>query len=120
MSPSEQPAARRISDLLGARVSAPDGRRIGHVNDVRLAPGPALRGLRAELVVEGIVVADRHAGSMLGYDRRADQGPWLVRTIVRRVHRNARYVPWAAVRDVSWGEQRLTVDPAGLQPLTTP
>jgi PRC-barrel domain len=94
----------RLHDLLGLPVVAPDGRRLGYVNDVRLSPGPAVRGLHAELVVDGLVVADRHAGSLLGYDRRAEQGPWLVRWAVRALHRKARYVPWRAIRDITWGD----------------
>jgi hypothetical protein len=117
MSPSDVPVTHRISDLLGATVTAQDGRDIGHVNDVRLAPGQAVRGLQAELVVDGLVISDRHAGSMLGYDRRAEQGPWLVRAVVRRLHRNARYLPWAAVAEVAWSERRITVDADKLTPL---
>jgi hypothetical protein len=118
MNPSN-PAAYRLSELLGASVVTVGGQQLGHVNDVRLAPSPNVRGVRAQLVVDGLVLADRHAGSMLGYDRRSDQGPWLVRLLVRRLHRNARYLPWTAVRDVSWVEQRVTVDPTALEPLAT-
>ncbi|HEY4315794.1 MAG TPA: hypothetical protein VGO19_09840, partial [Actinomycetes bacterium] len=41
-----------------------------------------------------------HAGSMLGYDRRAEQGPWLVRVLVRALHSHAGYVPWADVEAI--------------------
>lgn len=95
---------RRLHDLLGLAVFAPNGRELGHVNDVRLAPGPVVHGIRAELVVDGLIVADRHAGSMLGYDRRETQGPWLVRRAVRALHRNAGYAPWGAVREIQWGD----------------
>jgi sporulation protein YlmC with PRC-barrel domain len=107
----------RLSDLLGATVVTDDGEPVGHVNDVRLAPGQAVQGVRAELLVEGIVVSDRHAGSMLGYDRRDDQGPWLVRILVRRAHRNAQYLPWSAIQGIEWDERRLVVKGAA-QPLT--
>jgi hypothetical protein len=70
-----------------------------------------------ELVVDGLIVSDRHAGSMLGYDRRDAQGPWLVRAVVRRLHRNARYLPWTAVHDVAWTDRRITVDADKLVPL---
>ena len=110
MSPSKAAVTHRITDLLGATVTGQDGRDIGHVNDVRLAPGQAVRGLQAELVVDGLVISDRHAGSMLGYDRRAEQGPWLVRAVVRRLHRKAKYLPWTAVAAVAWGDRRVTVD----------
>lgn len=95
---------RRLHDLLGLPVVTVDGRTLGHVNDVRLAPGLALRGLRSELLVDGLVVADRHAGSLLGYDRRAENGPWLIRVVVRFLHRHAGYAPWSAVHSVEWGD----------------
>jgi hypothetical protein len=118
MTQSDPRPRRRISDLLGARVITLDGHEIGHINDVRLAPGQTIRGVRAELLVAGLVISDRHAGSMLGYDRRSDQGPWLVRALVRRLHRKARYLPWTAVEHVAWDQKRITVDPNAVQPLS--
>jgi len=119
MTLNDQQPRKRLSDLLGASVTTPEGRQIGHVNDVRLGPGALVRGVRAELVVEGLVISNRHAGSMLGYDRRADQGPWLVRTLVRLLHRHACYLPWTAVEQVTWDEKRVTVDPSAVQPLSS-
>jgi hypothetical protein len=119
MSPTSPPRVHRLNDLLGATVSTTDGRDIGHVNDVRLAPSQSVRGIRAEMLVEGLIISDRHAGSLLGYDRRPDQGPWLVRVLIRRLHRKARYLPWTGIRHVSWAEGRITVDPAALKPLTS-
>jgi sporulation protein YlmC with PRC-barrel domain len=96
---------QRLSTLLGAEVLDPSGAVIGHVNDVRLSAGQAVHGVRTELVIEGVIVSDRHAGSLLGYDRRAEQGPWLVRRIVRLLHRNARYVQWSNLSDVNWSRR---------------
>ena len=95
------------------------GRALGHVNDVRLATGHGIRGTRAELLVEGFVVGTRHAGSLLGYDRRSEQGPWLVRRLVRWLHRHAGYVAWEAVRSVDWGERRVVVRTETMEDLTT-
>jgi PRC-barrel domain len=94
----------RLNDLLGLPVEATDGRALGHVNDVRLSPGRAVHGVRSELVIDGLIVADRHAGSLLGYDRRAEQGPWLIRLAVRALHRNAGYAQWDSVREIIWGD----------------
>ena len=91
------PKVCRLVDLLGLPVLAVDGSRLGLVNDLRLVPAGKVRGVFAELVVDGIVVDGHHAGSMLGYDRRAEQGPWLVRILVRALHRRAGYVPWGDV-----------------------
>lgn len=90
-----------------------DGGELGHVNDVRVVrrPGGALP------VVDGIVVGDRHAGSLLGYDRRPEQGPWLVRVVVRRLHRHACYVPWRAVTSLDLGRRILVVDARQARPL---
>jgi hypothetical protein len=104
MTRSDAGRVLRLNDLLGLPVESPGGRTLGHVNDVRLRPSQAVRGLRSELVIDGLIIADRHAGSLLGYDRRAEQGPWLVRRVVRYLHRNAGYARWDAVREVTWGE----------------
>jgi len=93
--PPEVPGRHRLGDLLGGQVTV-DGRPAGHLNDVRLERTDA--GLR----IAGLVIGDRHAGSLLGYDRRPDQGPWLIRSVVRRLHAHAGYVPWDDVRGIDW------------------
>lgn len=108
---------RRLVDLLGMRIVGPDGRRLGLLNDVRLAPTGAVAGAFPRMVVDGLVVDGRHAGSLLGYDRRAEQGPWLVRWAVRRLHRDAGYLPWSAVRDVDWSASEVHVTATQVEPL---
>jgi hypothetical protein len=110
---------RRLSDLLDATVYGPDEEPLGLVSDVRLAPGRALHGLRAELVVEGLVVAHRHTGSLLGYDRRREQGPWLVRSVVTALHRHDRYVRWTSVREVDWAQHRVHLAHTELEGLSS-
>jgi sporulation protein YlmC with PRC-barrel domain len=106
MTPGE---AHRLGELMGADVVAGDGTAVGHVTDVRLTPTNVVRGVHAELVVTGLVVSGRHTGSLLGYDRRSEQGPWIVRAAVRRLHRSARYVPWEAVQTIDWDTRTVTV-----------
>jgi hypothetical protein len=117
--PASHPPVHRLGHLLGFAVVTEGGRALGHVNDVRLAPGHSVRGTRAELLVEGFVVGTRHAGSLLGYDRRGGMGPWLLRRLVRWLHRHAGYVAWEAVRSVDWGERRVVVRTETLAGLTT-
>ena len=119
MAPAEVTAGSRhtLSDLLGCAVLDRDGRRLGFVNDVRLGPAPGVDGTFARLRVEGLVVADASVGSLLGYERGRTQGPWLVRVIVRRLHRRAGYAPWEAVGDLDWSARTVVVD--GLRPLLT-
>jgi hypothetical protein len=104
---------------LGFAVVNEGGAVLGHVNDVRLATGAAVRGTRAELLLDGLVVGNRHAGSLLGYDRRREQGPWLLRRVVRWLHRRAGYVPWRAVRAVDWSGRRVVVGMESMDVLTT-
>jgi hypothetical protein len=109
-----------LREILGMDVFAADGRRLGHVNDLRLAPTRVVEGTMARLVVDGLVVDGRHAGSMLGYDRRAEQGPRLVRWAVRGMHRHAGYAPWARVREVDWAANRIVLSVRALDPLDHP
>jgi sporulation protein YlmC with PRC-barrel domain len=110
-------ATRRIQDLLGAQVRSTAGRELGHVNDVRLVRGDQADPT-SRLVVDGLVVADRHAGSLLGYDRKPDQGPVLLRLLVRALHRNAGLAPWRSVRQVDWESKVIVVDLTELQHLS--
>jgi sporulation protein YlmC with PRC-barrel domain len=106
--PSETGAgsAHRLGELLGAAVVLKDGTQVGRVNDVRLTGGPGLQ----DYVVDGFVVGEHGQGSFLGYDRREVLGPWLLRVLVRAVNREARYVPWPAVRRVDWEGPSVVVD----------
>ena len=49
------------------------------------APGLSRRGL----VVHELVVGRGGPGSMLGYDRKPDMGPWAIASIVRLIHRGS-------------------------------
>lgn len=111
-------SAHRISELLGCKVITCDGRELGVVKDVRLAPTSAVAGLRAELIVAGLVVGKRHTGALLGYDRQPEQGPWLVRAVVRWLHRDSGYLPWHVIRDIGWSDGVLHSMTNELEPLT--
>jgi len=115
-----EPTVCRLVDLLGLPVLAADGTRLGLVNDLRLSPADRVRGLFAELVIDGIVVDGHHAGSMLGYDRRAEQGPRLVRILVRALHRHAGYVPWSHVETIDLERREIRTTLRTLQGLSGP
>jgi len=91
--------ARRLGTLTGMDVVDPEGRRMGRVIDARFAPGAS--GL---LELHSLLVGHGRPGSLLGYDRRADQGPWLVRVVVRRLHRDTVVAP-AADAGIDWDER---------------
>jgi hypothetical protein len=92
----------RLSDLIGMTVSFAGGREDRHVLDVRLVPSERVPGPLAELRAAGLVVGRRRPGTLLGYDRNPQQGPWLIRTIVRWIHRDSGYVEWSEVESVDW------------------
>jgi sporulation protein YlmC with PRC-barrel domain len=89
----------RASDLIGLGVYDATGERLGIVTDLRCVQDGPLRGSMQAPRIAALIVSRRHTGSLLGYDRRAQQGPWLIRVLVQRLHRHAVLVPWDAVTD---------------------
>jgi sporulation protein YlmC with PRC-barrel domain len=100
----------RLNDLLGADVVDAAGEPVGRVTDVRLAQtGPVGSGVLARFVVESLLVSPHHAGSLFGYERRHDQGPMLLRAVVRLMHRRAVMVRWDAVDEWDVDARRITL-----------
>jgi hypothetical protein len=97
-----RPARHRLNDLLGMHVRFADGRDGEEVTDVRLEPGDRVRGIMSELVVDGFVIGRRRPGTLFGYERHPSMGPWLIRVIIRFLHRHTGYVTWADVEKVDW------------------
>jgi sporulation protein YlmC with PRC-barrel domain len=99
----------RLSDLLGCTVNDPEGTRLGTVTDVRLAQiGPVHGSALAELVVESLLVSPRNTGALFGYERRTEQGPWLVRAAIRWLHRDAFLIAWNDIAE--WDEAAHRID----------
>jgi sporulation protein YlmC with PRC-barrel domain len=92
----------RLSDLLSRPVRDSAGQAVGQVADVRLVQdGPLLRQVHNAFRVAGLIVVTRHTGRLFGYERGpAIKGPWLVRALLRVLHRNTRYVPWEHVERI--------------------
>jgi hypothetical protein len=94
----------RASDLTGLDVYDAGGQHFGVVTDLRCVQDGPLRGSMQAPRVAALIVSRRHTGSLLGYDRRSQQGPWLIRTVVQRLHRHAALIPWEAVDwGLAWG-----------------
>jgi hypothetical protein len=104
---------RRLDDLIDMAVVGPDGAALGGVLDVRLESRS--QGSHRRYAIVGLLVGRGRPGSMLGYDRRPDQGPWLVNRVVRRLHRHSGQLPWQALT-VDWSGRRIT-STRGLTPL---
>ena len=90
---------RRLDDLLGMTVLV-DGERVGRVLDVRLDP----RAGHGRLLVRSLIVGRGRPGSLLGYDRGDFNGPWLVSSIVRALHRHTRELVIEAIDRIDWDD----------------
>jgi sporulation protein YlmC with PRC-barrel domain len=102
---------RRFGHLTGMPVLGPDGTVLGRVLDGRFAPATEGRP-----VLTSLIVGPGRPGARLGYDRREVQGPWLVRTVVRRLQRNTAIVDMS-VADVDWDREEVRL---GQVPTTPP
>jgi PRC-barrel domain len=104
----------RANELIGRDVVDSAGARVGVVTDLRCVQDGPLRGAMCLPRVHALVISRHHVGSMLGYNRRPEQGPWLVRRMVRALHRGLTVVPWSQV--ASWEGGRVvlkTASPSG-------
>ena len=94
----------RLTDLLDADVVELGGGTLGHVHDVRLVQdGPPLGSVGATFRISGLIVGGTSFGARLGFARAAVRGPWLLKRLFRRLHADARFVPWSAVRGLTEG-----------------
>ncbi|TKK89357.1 hypothetical protein FDA94_10555 [Herbidospora galbida] len=116
---AEVPDRDRLSSLVGRRVVDRDGAPVGQVADVQLTQdGPLLGESTQALRLSGLVVAPRHTGQLLGYERGpGGNSPALVRVVIRRLHRGSRFVSWEQIGDP--GDPITLTEPrAALLPLT--
>ncbi|HET8719228.1 MAG TPA: hypothetical protein VFM50_15925 [Nocardioidaceae bacterium] len=93
---------RRLSHLLGMRIRFADGRDGDEVIDVRLSSTGTRVGHLEQLGAVGLLVGKSRPGTLFGYDRDPRMGPWLIRAILRRVHRHTGYLEWSDVETVDW------------------
>jgi sporulation protein YlmC with PRC-barrel domain len=106
----------KASDLIGTAVHDANGQRLGVITDLRCVQDGPLRGAMQAPRVSAIIVSRRHTGSLLGYERGNQQGPWLIRKIVQRLHRHALLIPWDSITRTD-GHIQLHPGETGQQPL---
>lgn len=96
-----------LSRLLGFEVSR-GGASLGRVHEVlaqrTTGHGPVVGPLR----VTGYVVGPRAAGSTFGYDRHPEHGPWVLRALIRSLHRHDVEVRSEQVEDLDLIHRRIT------------
>ncbi|QNE21300.1 hypothetical protein F1D05_29520 [Kribbella qitaiheensis] len=90
----------RLTELLGVRVLDAHGNDIGGVADVRLVQdGPLQPSMQAALRVDGLIVVERRASQLFGYERHV--GPALLRRIVHSRLGAVWYLPWQDIDQIS-------------------
>lgn len=104
--PAEGPVRRRLGTLLAMRVLLADDGVDLHVLDAHLSAPPDQPGRHR---VVSLVVGHGRPGSLLGYDRRREQGPWLLATVVRHLHRHTRVVELGPEVVVDWERHEVRV-----------
>jgi sporulation protein YlmC with PRC-barrel domain len=106
--------AYRFGRLTGMKVYGPNKDLLGRVLDARFEPGPTGR-----LTLASLIVGHGRPGSLLGYERRNERGPWLVRTAVLRLHRHSAIVG-AGHADIRWDDRDIHLARAPEQPIGHP
>ena len=98
----------RASELLGASVVTAEGEKLGVVTGLMCtSDGPKYGGTLPAPVLRHLEVGRRGLGAALGYQQEKQRGPWLVRAIMRRLHRHDRLIAWGDVDRVGDGVVRL-------------
>jgi hypothetical protein len=109
----------RLTDLMGRAVQDTDGHGYGKVHNVHLVEdGPPTALGRAEFQLHGLVVGRFAYATRLGYAGRPGmdlRGPAPLRWAIRRLHREARYVPWPAVVAVEAARIVVEAPPGGFE-----
>jgi hypothetical protein len=101
----------RASELLAAEVRTVDGRRLGVVTGLRCSLDGPSQGPTPAPRVRALVVTGRHVGAALGYQQENQRGPWLVRALIRALHRRTRLVDVGLIDRVEAGTVRLSAEP---------
>ncbi|KQY55674.1 hypothetical protein ASD11_14255 [Aeromicrobium sp. Root495] len=106
----------RFSRLAGMKVRFSDGSEGDQVTDVRMAKGPR-RGHLPELRVERLIVGRNRPGTLFGYDRDKQRGPWIIQKVLGWVHRHTGWVRWSDVDSIDWDAGIVTLACAEIRPI---
>ncbi|MCW2800663.1 MAG: hypothetical protein JWQ70_2135 [Aeromicrobium sp.] len=117
--PGRQGDRHRFSELAGMSIRFSDGTDGDQVIDVRMEQ-TAERGHLPRLVTSGLIVGRNRPGTLFGYDRDSQKGPWLIKAILRWAHRHSGYVPWTDVAAINWDERRVRLRTNELAPIPEP
>ncbi|WBQ08212.1 hypothetical protein [Kribbella sp. CA-293567] len=107
----------RLNELLGRPVVDRDQQRVGGVADVRLVQDGPLPpgGGQAAFRIDGLIVVERHASRLFGYERHV--GPALLRALVHSRLGDVWYLPLADIARITEDAIELKTGRAGLRRL---
>ena len=98
----------RVSDLVGAEVLDTANVMVGRVNDVRMVQDfPVVGDMGAAFRVQSLIVGKHRLMAHMGLERAHIKGPWLLKAVAHRLHRDARAVPWDKIRSIEQGVIRI-------------
>lgn len=117
--PSEGHQSHRLSRLAGMTVQLSDGTSDDQVTDVRFERSHR-RGHLPGLSATGLIVGRNRPGTLFGYDRDRQKGPWLIQMVLRRVHRRTAYAHWTDVTAIDWDARVVHLRTSAMRPLPEP
>ena len=89
-----------LSELFDKPVRTPRGGELGRVVDVRFRRGPRRGRREGELELVALIVSPHSRLSYYGYERGSVEGPAVIASIVRWLHRDSAIIPWEFVARV--------------------
>lgn len=92
----------RLTELLTMVVHDRGGTPVGRVTDVYGRDAHDSEHAHA-IRLTRVLVGPRMLGSSLGYSTPEQEGPAVIRWIVRALHRSARWRDWSDIGEISWG-----------------
>jgi sporulation protein YlmC with PRC-barrel domain len=108
----------RFSDLLRMHVVDAQGKEVGDVQDARFVKDGPVQGVFGPgYRLQGLVVGRGSFGVRLGFDRASVKGPWLLKTLFRRLLANTRFVEWSHIERIDDHLVHLDVLAADLRPV---
>jgi len=89
-----------LSELLDQPVRSPQGDDLGRVVDVRFRRGARQGKREGRLELIALIVSPHSRLSYYGYERGSVNGPAVIASIVRWLHRDSHIIPWECVAQV--------------------
>jgi sporulation protein YlmC with PRC-barrel domain len=98
----------RFSQLLRMQVIDAEGAEVGQVHDARfIKDGPVQGAFGPGYRLQGLVVGGGTLGIRLGFDRASVKGPWILKSMFRRLQADAKFIDWSVIGSIE--QERITL-----------